>query len=110
MRLPWEVRQVFEQWLAAHFPDRAERVLHRIEDMREGKRNDPHFGSRMRGTGIWADLLRQRFDRVVRRTGMNRQRLALDTSQFMAPANQSSVSSTSSVVTSQLGLFDEPSV
>ena len=61
LRLPWEVKTLFEDWLHAHFPDRAQRVLHRIEDLRSGRRNDPNFGSRMRGTGIWADLLRQRF-------------------------------------------------
>ncbi|CAM3801789.1 Radical SAM core domain-containing protein [Bordetella sputigena] len=86
VRLPWEVKPVFEEWLQAHFPDRAERVLHRIEDMREGKRNDPRFGTRMRGTGIWADLLRQRFDMAVRKAGLNRQRLQLDTKQFVPPA------------------------
>lgn len=86
IRLPWEVKPVFEEWLQAHFPDRAERVLHRIEDMREGKRNDARFGTRMRGTGIWSDLLRQRFDVAVRRAGLNRRRLQLDTQQFIAPA------------------------
>jgi DNA repair photolyase len=86
VRLPWEVKPVFEQWLQTHFPDRAERVLHRIEDLREGKRNDPRFGSRMSGTGIWADLLRQRFDMAVRKAGLNRQRLQLDTNQFIPPA------------------------
>ncbi|ARP90003.1 radical SAM protein [Bordetella genomosp. 9] len=86
VRLPWEVKPVFEEWLQAHFPDRAERVLHRIEDMREGKRNDPKFGSRMRGTGIWAELLRQRFAIAVRKAGLNQHRLQLDTRQFVPPA------------------------
>ena len=86
VRLPWEVKEVFEQWLQAHFPDRAERVLHRIEDMREGRRNDPNFGTRMRGTGIWADLLRQRYTLAVRKFGLNGVRPQLDCSQFVAPA------------------------
>ncbi len=91
IRLPYEVREVFEQWLHAHFPDRAARVLHRIEDMRGGRRNDPRFGSRMRGTGIWADLIAQRFRLAVTRAGMDTTRwvefdaeLGLD--QFIAPA------------------------
>lgn len=86
IRMPWEVKAVFEEWLQAHFPDRAARVMHRIEDMREGKRNDARFGTRMRGTGIWAELLRQRFDIAVRRLELNRSRLSLDVSQFCAPA------------------------
>lgn len=109
VRLPWEVRPVFEQWLQAHFPDRAERVLHRIEDLREGKRNDPRFGSRMRGTGIWADLLRQRFDRAVRKAGLNRHRLQLDTQQFIPPAPFASSGAGFAhgpAPARQLGLFD----
>jgi DNA repair photolyase len=114
VRLPWEVKAVFEEWLIAHFPDRADRVMHRIEDMREGKRNDPRFGSRMRGTGIWADLLRQRFDLAIRRLGLNRDRLFLDRSLFRSPAmpNPSAPSSSDaraghvrSSSTTQLGLF-----
>lgn len=86
LRLPWEVKTLFEDWLNAHYPDRAQRVLHRIEDLRNGRRNDPNFGSRMRGTGIWADLLRQRFAVVTRKLGLNRTRLSLDCSRFVPPA------------------------
>lgn len=85
IRLPWEVKTLFEDWLNAHYPDRAQRVLHRIEDLRNGRRNDPNFGSRMRGTGIWADLLRQRFAVATRKLGLNRHRLALDTGRFQPP-------------------------
>ena len=85
LRLPWEVKTLFEDWLNAHFPDRAQRVLHRIEDLRNGRRNDPNFGSRMRGTGIWADLLRQRFAVATRKLGLNRHRLALDCERFQPP-------------------------
>lgn len=85
VRLPWEVKTLFEDWLNAHFPDRAQRVLHRIEDLRNGRRNDPNFGSRMRGTGIWADLLRQRFAVATRKLGLNRHRLALDCDHFQPP-------------------------
>lgn len=85
LRLPWEVKTLFEDWLNAHYPDRAQRVLHRIEDLRNGRRNDPNFGSRMRGTGIWADLLRQRFTVATRKLGLNRTRLSLDCSRFAPP-------------------------
>ncbi|MCP2516064.1 PA0069 family radical SAM protein [Achromobacter mucicolens] len=85
LRLPWEVKTLFEDWLNAHYPDRAQRVLHRIEDLRNGRRNDPNFGSRMRGTGIWADLLRQRFAVATRKLGLNRARLSLDCSRFVPP-------------------------
>lgn len=85
IRLPWEVKTLFEDWLNAHYPDRAQRVLHRIEGLRNGRRNDPNFGSRMRGTGIWADLLRQRFAVATRKLGLNRHRLALDTDRFQPP-------------------------
>jgi len=85
LRLPWEVKTLFEDWLNAHYPDRAQRVLHRIEDLRNGRRNDPNFGSRMRGTGIWADLLRQRFTVATRKLGLNRTRLSLDCSRFVPP-------------------------
>lgn len=85
LRLPWEVKTLFEDWLNAHFPERAQRVLHRIEDLRNGRRNDPNFGSRMRGTGIWADLLRQRFAVATRKLGLNRHRLALDCDRFEPP-------------------------
>lgn len=86
LRLPWEVKTLFEDWLNVHFPDRAQRVLHRVEDLRNGRRNDPNFGSRMRGTGVWADLLRQRFAVATRKLGLNRHRLALDCSRFLRPA------------------------
>ncbi|CAB3925568.1 hypothetical protein LMG26858_05755 [Achromobacter anxifer] len=86
LRLPWEVKTLFEDWLNVHFPDRAQRVLHRIEDLRNGRRNDPNFGSRMRGTGVWADLLRQRFSIATRKLGLNRHRLALDCDRFLPPA------------------------
>lgn len=100
LRLPWEVKTLFEDWLNAHYPDRAQRVLHRIEDLRNGRRNDPHFGSRMRGTGIWADLLRQRFTVATRKLGLNRTRLSLDCSRFAPPVGPGASAS----------LFDAPAV
>ena len=87
LRLPWEVAPLFRSWLAAHFPDRAERVMNRVRDMRGGKDYEPAFGRRMKGEGIWADLLRQRFRQAVRRLGLNeRTNGILDVSQFRMPA------------------------
>ncbi|MBP0629429.1 PA0069 family radical SAM protein [Cupriavidus sp. AcVe19-1a] len=86
LRLPWEVRPLFEEWLLAHFPDRAERVMNRVRDMREGKAYDASFATRMRGTGVWADLLRQRFYKAADRLGFRYNRFELDTSRFRPPA------------------------
>jgi DNA repair photolyase len=88
LRLPWEVNPLFQQWLEAHFPERAQRVMNRIRDMRGGKDNDSNFGSRMRGEGVWADLIRQRFDKAVQKLGLARRSgsfRALDGSRFRRP-------------------------
>lgn len=86
LRLPWELAPMFRQWLALHYPDRAERVMARVQDMRGGKDYDADFASRMKGKGIWADLLRQRFVKTCDRLGLNRQRSELDTGQFQPSA------------------------
>lgn len=88
LRLPWEVSPLFRQWLQAHFPDRAARVMNRIQDMRGGKDYDADFATRMRGSGVWADLLHQRFEKASRRLGIdhrNRAFATLDTSRFRRP-------------------------
>ncbi|ALK29715.1 radical SAM domain-containing protein [Burkholderia plantarii] len=86
LRLPWEVAPLFREWLGAHFPDRAERVMARVRDMRGGKDYESDFRSRMKGEGLWADLLKQRFQKAVKRLGLNeRARGILDFSQFQAP-------------------------
>ncbi|MEM5345908.1 PA0069 family radical SAM protein [Paraburkholderia azotifigens] len=83
LRLPWEVAPLFKGWLDAHFPDRAERVMNRVRDMRGGKDYDPSFSTRMKGEGLWADLLKQRFANAVRRLGLNaRNHGILDMSHF----------------------------
>jgi len=82
LRLPWEVAPLFEQWLSSHFPDRASRVMARLRDMRGGKINDARFGHRMRGEGVWAELLRQRFAAACRRHGLRQQRIPLDDRRF----------------------------
>ncbi|WP_017671310.1 PA0069 family radical SAM protein [Blastomonas sp. AAP53] len=87
VRLPHEVAPLFRAWLDAHFPDRAARVMGIIQDMRGGRDNDPEFGSRMRGSGPWAELIRTRFRIAVRRAGLNQHKWTLDTAQFRAPAD-----------------------
>jgi DNA repair photolyase len=86
LRLPWEVRDLFLQWLQVHYPQRAQRVMARVHDMRGGRDYDARFGQRMRGEGEWADLLRQRFQLACRRLGLNRQREPLDLGQFQPAA------------------------
>lgn len=86
LRLPWEVNPLFQQWLADHFPDRAARVMARVRDMRNGGDNSSRFGERMTGTGLWAQLLRQRFHKATARLGLNRERVSLDLSQFTRAA------------------------
>ncbi|HEU5296146.1 MAG TPA: PA0069 family radical SAM protein [Burkholderiaceae bacterium] len=88
LRLPWEVSPLFQQWLNQHVPEKAERIMARVREMRGGKDNDPRFGTRMTGTGIWAQLIRQRFDKASARLGFNRTRFELDLSQFRRPASQ----------------------
>lgn len=86
LRLPWELAPMFRQWLAQHYPDRAERVMARIQDLRGGKDYDADFATRMKGQGIWADLLRQRFTRACERLGFNREREPMDLSRFRPAA------------------------
>ena len=86
IHLPWEVNPLFQHWLDTHFPDRAARVMARIRDMRGGADNVSRFGERMRGTGPWAELLRQRLHKACARLGLARQRGELDLGQFRRPA------------------------
>lgn len=85
LRLPWEVSPLFQHWLQQHFPDRSARVMARVHEMRSGRDNDPRFGTRMTGQGIWAQLLRQRFEKACARLGLNRERFELDLSKFTPP-------------------------
>ncbi len=86
LRLPWEVSPLFRQWLDQHYPERAQRVMARVHDMRGGRDNDPRFGKRMKGEGLWAELLRQRFDKACLRLGYGKERMELDLTQFRPPS------------------------
>jgi DNA repair photolyase len=85
LRLPHELKALFNDWLEAHYPERAERVRNRIRDLRGGKENDPRFGSRMTGTGTYATLIAKRFDLACRRLGLSEGRPGLDTTRFQPP-------------------------
>lgn len=85
LRLPWEVNPLFQQWLESHFPERAARVMARVREMRGGRDYDARFGQRMRGEGVWSQLLAQRFDKACVRQGLNRERHELDLGQFVPP-------------------------
>jgi len=85
LRLPWEVSPLFQQWLAQHLPDRAARVMARVREMRGGRDYDAKFGTRMTGTGTWAQLVRQRFEKACARLGLNRERHELDLTHFRPP-------------------------
>lgn len=86
IRLPWELKQLFEEWLRTHVPDRAEHVLSLIRQLRAGRANDPNFGSRMRGQGEFAELIRQRFALACKRHSLaRRSALDFDTTLFRPP-------------------------
>jgi len=85
VRLPWAVAPLFEDWVTRHFPDRKEKVLNRIREMRGGKLNDPNFGSRMRGQGIFAEQLEKMFEVACRRAGLPRRNVELSAAAFQTP-------------------------
>ncbi|WP_137886096.1 PA0069 family radical SAM protein [Pseudomonas sp. 2FE] len=89
LRLPREVAPLFEEWLAAHFPERAEHVLSLVRQSRGGELYDSRFGTRMRGEGPFAELLAQRFKLALKRLGLNRREgFNLDCSRFCPPGGQ----------------------
>ncbi|GIL39623.1 PA0069 family radical SAM protein [Roseiterribacter gracilis] len=88
VRLPYEIKDLFQEWLTAHAPDRAARVLSLIRQCRDGKLNDPEFGTRMAGTGPVAEAIQARFRLAVKRLGLDTPRRALDCSKFRVPTAQ----------------------
>jgi DNA repair photolyase len=87
LRLPYEIKDLFKEWLHEHYPERAEHVMSLIRAMRDGRENDPRFGSRMKGTGPYAQLLKNRFRLACRRLNLNASsRDPLNTTLFCPPA------------------------
>ena len=98
LRLPREVKELFRDWLAQHYPLRAGHVMSLVQQIRGGRDNDPNFGSRMRGEGQFAELIARRFEVACRRLGLNADRaFGLDTTRFRPPR--------SAAVAAQLDLF-----
>jgi DNA repair photolyase len=90
MRLPHELKDLFKEWLVAHYPQRAGHVISIVRQMRGGKENDPSFHTRQSGTGKFAGLIESRFEVACRRFGLNghgagRKSPELDCSRFSPP-------------------------
>jgi len=95
LRLPHEIRELFQQWLQEHYPLRAEHVMNRVRDLRGGREYRSEFGERMRGRGQYADLIAHRFALACKKHGLNRRSRELDCSKFRVPPKSGD----------QLGLF-----
>lgn len=90
LRLPHEVAPLFEEWLQRHYPLKAEHVLSLIRQSRGGKVYDATFHTRMKGEGLFAELIARRFKLACEWLGLNRSRNTLDCSLFTPPASLSS--------------------
>jgi DNA repair photolyase len=88
VRLPHEVAPIFRAWLDAHFPDRAQKVMHLINAMRHGKDNEGEFFERFKPKGAYAAALRLRFDIECKRLGLTRRQDTLRTDLFSPPGEQ----------------------
>ncbi len=99
MRLPYEVKDLFADWLQENYPDKKEHVLTLVRGMRGGRENDPRFGNRMRGTGVYANLMNKRFKVTAAKLGLTQGRFDLDLSRFKKPVRKGA----------QLNLFESAS-
>ncbi len=97
LRLPREIKDLFGEWLQAHFPLRAKHIESLLMQMRGGKVYDAAFGKRMKGTGIFAELLANRFKLACQKHGIANERVALRTDLFVRPSK--------SVPSPQMALF-----
>ncbi len=85
LRLPHEVAPLFREWLDVYYPDRAKKVMGIVRSIRNGRDNDPDFFTRLKPTGVWADLFRSRFELACKRAGIGKRTLKLDCSRFRKP-------------------------
>ncbi|MBI1170650.1 PA0069 family radical SAM protein [bacterium] len=85
LRLPREVSPLFQDWLAAHYPDRAAKVMARVRELHGGKDYDAEWGKRFRGEGIWAELMARRFHVALARLGLHKSQPPLRTDLFRVP-------------------------
>lgn len=86
LRLPREVNSLFKEWLENHYPLRAKHVMNNVREVRNGRESDAQFVTRMKGTGVMADLIAQRFNRALKQHKLNRSRHAFNTAAFVAPS------------------------
>ena len=85
LRLPFQVKDLFERWLERHFPERKDKVLNRVRELRSGKLYDPTFGVRMRGEGVFADQIELLFETSARKLGFNSSRFRISGAAFRKP-------------------------
>jgi len=85
LRLPYEVKEIFFAWVRERFPARENKILEAIRGMRQGKLNDTEFGTRMKGSGPFAELIARRFELAKRKHGLNRILPELDRTKFQPP-------------------------
>jgi DNA repair photolyase len=97
LRLPLELKELFAEWLDAHYPDKAQHVQNLVRETRGGELYRSGFGERMRGTGVYADLLEKRFRVAAHKYGLDRTRPPLDTTRFRPPRRAAGA---------QMSLFD----
>lgn len=86
LRLPREVNPLFQEWLQAHYPLKASRIMNIVREMRGGREYDAQYGVRQTGEGVFADLFAQRFELMCKKLQLNRVSIALDTSRFNPPS------------------------
>ncbi|THD81208.1 PA0069 family radical SAM protein [Aliigemmobacter aestuarii] len=85
LRLPLEVAALFRDWLAEHRPGEAAKIMARVRELHGGRDYDPEFGRRMRGRGVWSDLMDQRFRKALTRLGLTERQPPMDTGRFCPP-------------------------
>jgi DNA repair photolyase len=85
LRLPFAVKDLFEQWLDQHYPDKKNKILHRVREIRDGKLNDPNFKTRMRGEGIYAEQMAKLFQLAQKKSGIAKRWPRLTTEHFRRP-------------------------
>lgn len=88
LRLPYAVKEIFSSWIDRHYPGHKEKILSRIRDLRGGKLNATDFGTRMNGSGFWAEQIEQIFDKCAARFGLNRPMTPMTTEHFRRPREQ----------------------
>jgi DNA repair photolyase len=89
LRLPHGVKEIFEAWLEAHYPDRKEKILGRLRALREGKLYRAEWGKRMSGTGVFAEQIESLFEASQRRYGLERRSDSPSTAAFRRPKTPS---------------------